>query len=202
MYGIFFHCIIHHILALWHQAIIFMSSHPLYLTSYLLYLCHHIHSIDDIMPSEFLRSHPLYMTTSYPLYMTSQPLNVYHHTHSFSDITPFVCRTSPRLYLYSHTCFIKHHVHILWHQTTLFMTSHALYSWHHSHYIWNGIHHNCVITMTLSMFSDQLYDITATLCMPSYALYTTSHPLFMTSNHCSYHITSTALVTSHNQYMT
>ena len=89
----------HHILALWHQATIFMTSHPVYLTLYPLYLWHHIHSIDDITPTEFLRSHPLYMMTSYPLYMTSQPLNVCHHTHPFNDKTPFVYRTSHPLYV-------------------------------------------------------------------------------------------------------
>ena len=50
-----------------------------------------------------------------------------------------------------------HHIHILWHHTTLFMTSHALYLWHHSHYMWNCIHPICVITTTLLMISDQLY---------------------------------------------
>ena len=45
-----------------------------------------------------------------------------------------------------------------------------------------------------------MYDITSTLRMPSYALYTTSHPLFKTSYHCSYHITSTAFMTSHTRY--
>ena len=52
---------------------------------------------------------------------------------------------------------------------------------------------------TISLSSQRLYwwsqtnpmcDITPTLRMPAYALYTTSHPLFMTSSHCSYHITS------------
>ena len=52
----------HHILTLWPQTTMFMSSHPLYWTSCPLYLCHHIHSIDDITPTEFLRSNPLYMT--------------------------------------------------------------------------------------------------------------------------------------------
>ena len=49
----------HHILILWPQTTVFMSSHPLYLTSCPLYLCLHIHSIDDITPTVFLRSHPL-----------------------------------------------------------------------------------------------------------------------------------------------
>ena len=89
----------HHILTLWPQTTMFMSSHPLYWTSCPLYLCHHIHSIDDITPTEFLRSLLLYMTISYPWYMTSQPLNVCHHTHPFNDITPSVCRTSHPLYV-------------------------------------------------------------------------------------------------------
>ena len=38
----------HHILILWHQTSMFMSSQPLYFTSCPLYLYHHIHSIDDI----------------------------------------------------------------------------------------------------------------------------------------------------------
>ena len=129
----------------------------LYLTSYPLCLCHHIHCIDDITPTEFLRSHLLYMTTSCTFYMISQPLNVCHHTHSFNDITPFVCRTWHPLYIKYHIHSIKHHVHILWYHTTLFMISHALCSWHHSHYIWNDIQWFCVITTTLLMVSDQLY---------------------------------------------
>ena len=49
----------HHILTLRPQTSVFMSSQTLYLTSCPLYLCHHIHCIDDITPSLFLRSHPL-----------------------------------------------------------------------------------------------------------------------------------------------
>ena len=57
----------HHILTLWHQTTIFVTSHPLYLPSYPLYLCHHIHCISDIIPNVFMWSHGLYMTTSYAL---------------------------------------------------------------------------------------------------------------------------------------
>ena len=139
----------HHILALWHQATILMTSHPLYLTSYPLCLCHHIHCIDDITPTEFLLSHPLYMMTSYPLYMTSQPENVCHHTHPFNDIAHFVCRISPPLYVYYHINFLNT-------MSTFYdITPH--YLWHHSHYIRNGIHRIYVITTTLLMVSEQLY---------------------------------------------
>ena len=54
-----FHYTIHHILTLRPQTTMFMSSHTLYLTLCPLYLCHHLHCIDDITPSVFLRSHPL-----------------------------------------------------------------------------------------------------------------------------------------------
>ena len=54
-----FHYARHHILTLWPQTTVFMSSEPLYLTSCPLYLCHHIHCIDDITPTVILRSHLL-----------------------------------------------------------------------------------------------------------------------------------------------
>ena len=54
-----FHYASHHILTLWPQTTVFMSSLPLYLTSCPMYLCHHIHCIDDITPNVILRSHPL-----------------------------------------------------------------------------------------------------------------------------------------------
>ena len=54
-----FHYGRHHILTLWPQTTVLMSSQPLYLTSCPLYLCHHIHGIYDITPTVILRSHPL-----------------------------------------------------------------------------------------------------------------------------------------------
>ena len=111
-----------------------MTSHPLYLTWYPLYLCHHIHCIDDKKPTQFLRSHLLYMTTSYPIYMTSQPLNMCHHTNSFNDITPFVCTTPNPLYVKYHTLYKAPHPHLMISHhiiyditCTVFITSHSLY---------------------------------------------------------------------------
>ena len=39
------------------------------------YLCHHIHCIDAITPTVFMRSHLLYTMTSYPLYTTTYSLD-------------------------------------------------------------------------------------------------------------------------------
>ena len=61
---------------LWYQFSVFMTSQTLYLTSNPCYLCHDIHCIDDITPTEFMRSHPLYMMTSYPLYTTTYLLEL------------------------------------------------------------------------------------------------------------------------------
>ena len=163
------------------------SSHPLY-------WWYHTNSS--------LRSHPLYMTTSYPLCMTSQPLNVCHHTNYFNDITPFACRTSNPLYVKYHALYKAAHPHVM-------ILHHIIYD------ITCTVNHIKLtiyeIASTVSVSSQRLYwwsqnncmyDITPTLRMPSFALYTTLHPLFMTSHHYGYHITSTAFMTSHTLYMT
>ena len=85
---------------------------------------------------------------------------------------------------------------IIYHITiTVFMTSPPLYlKWHPT----TLCHHNiCIDGLTPTV----CIDITPTLHMPSYALYTMSHPLFITSHHFSYHITSTAFMTLHTLYM-
>ena len=142
-----------------------MTSHPLYLTWYPLYLCHHIHCIDDITPTQFLRSHPLCMTTSYPFYMTSQPRNVCHHTNSFNNITPSACRTSNPLYVKYHTLYkaphpqlrISHHI-ICDIACNVFITLPSLYLKWALPYL---CHHN-----------DSIDGLRPTVCM-------TSHPLYL-----------------------
>ena len=141
-----------------------MTSHPLYLTWYPLYLCHHIHSIVDITPTQFLRSHPLYMTTSYPFYMTSEPLNVCYYTNSFNDITPFLCRTSNPLYVIYHTLYKAPNPHLMTSHhiiydiaCTVFITSNSLYLKWLLPYL---CHHNdsiYVLRPTVSMTSQPLY---------------------------------------------
>ena len=62
-YGYLLHYRRHHIHSLWHQTTIFITPHPIYLTSYPHYLCHHIHCIDVTTSTVFMRSHLLYMWT-------------------------------------------------------------------------------------------------------------------------------------------
>ena len=132
------HCRRHYILTLWNQTTIFMTSHPLYWRSYRCYFCHHIHSIDDITPNIFMRSHPLYMSTSYPLYTTTYSLYLYHHSHctcvslppfpwyhtvSIYDIALTICLTSDTLYKVLDPQFMTSR-HIIYDITcTVFMSS-------------------------------------------------------------------------------
>ena len=164
-----------------------MTSHPLYLTSYQWYFCHHIHSIDDITPTLFMRSHPLYMSTSYPLYTKTYSLYLYHHSHCtcvshthfpwyhtlcIYDIACTICLTSDTLYKVSHPQFMTS-CHIIYDiSCTVFMSSfpryltlHPLYLCHHNpstYDLWKIV---CMTTHPL------LYDILCTI-------YITSYPLF------------------------
>ena len=138
-----------------------------------------VYIVYDITATECVSSHP--------------PFQWYNNLCMW-DITPTLCIISYTLYKDTRPHFMTSH-HI-------FMTSQTLYSWHHPTI--------SEMASTISVSSQWLYwwshtycmyDITPTLCMPAYALYTTSHPHFMTSSHCSYHITFTAFMTSDTLFM-
>ena len=184
-----------------------MKSHPLYLTSYRHSFCHHIHSIGDITPKVFMRSHPLYMLTSYPLYTMTYSLYLYHHSHCtcvshtlfpwyhtlcICDISPTIFDTTATPSVWSHPHYWYHHKnygsHPTWHPYDII----TLYIRSHSHFM----------TSILS-----IYDITNIAFMTSDLLYMTSHTLFRTSYHFMYDIksnvndhTSTVSVSSHPPY--
>ena len=141
-----------------------MILHPLYLTSYWWYFCHLIHCIDDITRTIFMRSQPLYMSTSYPLYTTTYSLYFFHHRHCICvlhppfpwyhtlfifDIAPTIYLTSDTLYKVSHPQFMTSR-HIIYDITcTVFMSSVPRYLTLHPQYL-------CLHT-PLSMISEQLY---------------------------------------------
>ena len=102
----------HHFFPLWHQATIFMTSHPLYLTWYPLYLCHHTHPIDDITATIWMVSHPVYL---------------WHHSPYIYDIvsTKYDIRTlsvdDP------HLAYVWHPLHCRWHHIHSITPTHSIY---------------------------------------------------------------------------
>ena len=150
----------------------FMTFHPLYLTSYQRYFCQPIHCIDDITTTVFMRSHPLYMSTSYPLCTTTYSLYFFHHSHCtcvshlhfpwyhtlcIYDIAPTICLTSDTLYKVSHPQFMTS-CHIIYDITcTVFMSSLPRYLTLHPQY--------------LCPHNPTKYDLWTTVCMTSHPLY-------------------------------
>ena len=188
-----------------------MTSHTLYLTSYQHCFFHHIHCIDDIIPTLFMRSHPLYMSTSYPLYCIQEPIHYvctitatvpvshphfpWYHTLCIYDIAPTICLTSDTLYKVSYPQFVSSR-HIIYDITgVLFMSSLPQYITLHPQY--------------LCPHNPSTYDLWTTVCMTSHPLYiwhlmhhTYRHIHSLSSHHCSNNITSTAFMTSHTLYTT
>ena len=144
----------------------------------------------------FKIAHPL-QAGQQPLYRTSHPLDLCHHTVC-TDISP---------------TFVWHHIHLLWdiiwtlyNNTPIPYVITLLYLWHHSLYIWNHIQYEGNIytiheTSQPQSVSSQpqyrqhlihaLYNITLAISVASFALYKTSHPHFMISNHRVFLITPT-----------
>ena len=174
MYGIF--CTIHH-------PRFMISSHHFYditptlLTSYPLYLWHHIHCIDDITPTELLKSHLLYMMNHIHCIwhhstecVSSHPLFQRYNTLCMYDIKPTLCIISYALYKAPHPHFPTPHQIIYEITCPVFMTSLTLYLQWHPPYLCN---HN-----------DSMDGLRITVCM-------TSHPLYvghlMHSTQCHIH---------------
>ena len=149
-----------------------MTPQPLYLTLYRRYFCHRIHSVDDITPTVFMRSHPLYMSTSYPLYTTKYSLYLYHHSHCtcvshphfpryhtlcIYDIAPPICLTSDTLYKvsYPHFMISRHFIYDI--TCTVFMTSLPRYRTLHPQYLCPHKPSNCDLCTTVCMTSHPFY---------------------------------------------
>ena len=123
-----------------------------------------------VIASSPLISHPLlndntptYSVTSYALYRSSHPILMSSHYCTY-DIKTSTYVTTSSMYGNIYTI----------HETSqpLSVSSHPLYRQHHTH---------------------SLYDITLAMCVASVALYKTSHPHFMTSDHRVFLITPTIL---------
>ena len=140
--------------------------------------------------------------------VSSHQLYRCYHSHSMYDITSIICETFCPLYLWHHTHYVWQHKPMCWlHHTqhmsdifcttedvtstlslrvTIFMISHPLQAWHHTPCIRHHTNYIFVITTSPLLSYTLLYDITPTICVISYALYITSHPLLMSSHYSAY----------------
>ena len=144
------------------------------------------------------------------------------------DIISSLYDNNPQ-YSWHHMHYIWHIIYCVWyHIHYMCDIRHWLYLWHHTLYGYDistlyGITHSVIrtqplckltammsdITPTVSVSSHPLYqlyqtqcmdDITATICMTSYALHMTSHRLFRTSHHFIY-VSIPLYLTSRPVYM-
>ena len=158
-------------------------SHPLQAWYHTPFIRHCTHCIFVITTSPLITQPllnditPTFCVTSYALYITSHPIPMSSQYCTY-DITASIYET---------TSSMQDSIYTI-HETSqpLSVSSHPKYRQHHTH------HFN---------------DITLAICVASFALYKTSHPHFMTSNHRVYVITqtifdivSTVSVSSHPLY--
>ena len=151
------------------------------------------------------------------------------------DIVSTLYDNNPQ-YSWHHMHYIWHVIYCVWYPIHYMCdNTQCLYLWHHTLYGYDistlyGITHSVVTTQPLCNFTATMsditptvsvssypldkfyqtqcmYDITATMCMTSYAPHVTSHPQFRTWHHFMYDIsctlfdlTSTVSVSSHPPY--
>ena len=112
----------------------FMTSHPLYMTWYTLYLWHHSHCSYDKTPTMFLTLYSGYMTS----HMLNEPQHndcIWHDTHCICVIKPTWLMTSHPMYIWNQTHDMYDIIWILCNITTSLYDITRLYSWHHIHTI-------------------------------------------------------------------
>ena len=168
------------------------------------------HHLEDITPTIL----DIVSTVS----VSSHQLYRWYHSHYMYDITSSICETFCPLFLWHHIHYVWPHNPVCWlhhtwhmydiictgedvtttlsHQATIFMTSHQLQAWHDTSCIRHRT--NCIFVITTSPLISHpvLNDITPTICVMSYALYITSHPILISSHYSTYDITASIYETT------
>ena len=179
-----------------------MTSHPLSLTSCILYLCNHTHSFNDIKATLYIISHRVYMWHSIH-YIYDIISTMYDNTTlCVVDSTLGICMTCFALQLISHPLYhtkpqyswchidFRHDITptesdtgptvslssqpLHWYHTHFCMKSYPLYAWHHMHSIQHHINSLCHHT-TLLMTSQPLYMNQHPVWRAIYTLYMWHH---------------------------
>ena len=183
---------------------LYLTSHPLHLTSQPLYLCCNTHCIDQ--SQQFWKSshlaHILHHTHSTwhhnhtlwhhsTIFMTSQPLHswhqipyIWHHLHCLWHLVPYHCDITNTIFLNTYQLYLTTNIRCRDNTTTIseITTSICVSLWSHTLYRWCNIH--CI------------YDMAPTIFKAQYALYMTSHPRFMTSQHSIHYISLLYLISN------
>ena len=160
----------------------------------------------------YMTPYPPFKTTNLSIYGITCPLLMTSHARYM---------TCHLLSMISHSLYVWHHtMPYLWHHTLdvydISTLSGITYSVMTTQPLCNFTAPMSDITPTVSVSSHKLdqfyqtqcmYDITATMCMTSYAIHVTSHPQFRTSHHFMYDIrsplsnlTSTVSLSPHQPY--
>ena len=124
--------------------------------------------------------------TSCPLYLTSLTLYLCRQTHPIDDITAIMSMTSHPVYLWHHIHYIYDIISTKYGITELSVhdATIGICMTSFGPIISDSTSTVSVITPRLSIIHlDFIYEYTATICMTSYELPMTSHPLFMISQH-------------------
>ena len=153
-----------------------VPSQTLCLTLHSVYLWHYTQCTNFMKRRECM--------SSYPLYVWHHMHYVWHHFHSlWHDNTLFM--TSSPLYLTSHyrwqvylilyPLYLCNHTHSINDITiTLCLISHTVYMWHPIHFIYD------IISTMYENTTLCVVDTTLGICVTSFALQMTSHPLYHT----------------------
>ena len=183
---------------------LYLTSHPLYLTSQPPYLCcntrsfdpskrfwklshlahiwHHTHSI-------WHHNHTLWYHSS--VFMTSQPLHswnqipyIWHHLKGLWHLIPYPCDITDTIFVNAYQLYLRSNTQCRDNATTIseITTSICVSVWSLILYWWYNKH--CI------------YDMAPTIFMAHYALYMTSHPRFMTSQHSIHYISLLYLISN------
>ena len=169
-----------------------MTSHPLYQTSYQLYLCQHNLSLIsnpllyDITPTISVTSYALYIT-SYTLLMSS------HYSTTDSKILTYETTSSMQLKIYTILVISQCLVCVI--TPTVLRASHPLFVWHHTRYEYSIFCTIGDITSTLMKSNQHFYDITPTIYDTVSRLFLSPHPLYWWYHtNCIYEISSAIYV--------
>ena len=157
-----------------------MTSHPLYMKPHPVWE-QHIHLTCDITATISVITSTVY-TSSHPLFLWHHPCHMCGIVCIIQDVTSSLFDLKSQFWVH-HTHYIIHPVHSICVITpTLSMISQLLYVWYHIQYMWD-ILSTIFMNIVPTRYDNRILCVVYTklgICMTSFALQKTSHPLYHT----------------------